>query len=292
MGSSALVDILCIAETGKLCLYSSRAISLYPLGAGKTLTYCIPLVEFVKTRPDIKKMPLRREKAEPLALILTPTHELAIEVHETLLGLCYMEKTRCILIYGGPPSQCQLQKLSDGCDILIATPGRLLSFLKRSMLVKKGFSAPQPVLSLANLQFIVYDEADYLMSQKSPDDSFSKQKTFEEEINQIEQYVSLSHKTVYHWFFSSQYTDQQAERAQQLMNLARGRFVTIDFDMPNEDESQRYTLVERNLSSEPKVPITEQKMLYLQEHHFASPRVGMVLILALPTKDVDMIEYY
>ncbi len=82
MGSSALVDILCIAETGKLCLYSSRAISLYPLGAGKTLTYCIPLVEFVKTRPDIKKMPLRREKAEPLALILTPTHELAIEVHE------------------------------------------------------------------------------------------------------------------------------------------------------------------------------------------------------------------
>ncbi len=280
---------MCIAETGKLCLYSSRAISLYSLGAGKALSYGSPLVEFVKIRPDIKKMPLRREKAEPLALILTPTHELAIEVHETLLNLCYMDKTRCILVYGGPPSKCQVQKLSAGCDILIATPGRLLSFLKRSILTK-GLFPPQPLLSLRNLQFMVFDEADKLLSQSSSD--VSGEKTFEEEINKIEEYVSMSHKAVYHWFFSSQYTKEQAERAQQFMCHERGGFVTIDFDMPNEDESQRYTIVERNLSSEPKIPITEQKMRYLQEHHFASPRVGMVLILALPIKDADMVEYY
>ncbi len=73
--------------------------------------------------------------------------------------------------------------------------------------------------------------------------------------------------------------------------------MTIDFDIPDETESQRYTLVEQLFiecitDGEPNVPIAKQKMEYLRDHHFASsPRAGKVLILARRTKDVDMIEY-
>ena len=137
----------------------------YP-GWGKTLSYGIPLVKYLKTTTIVKKIPLRRKVAEPVALILAPTHELAIEIHETMLGLCQSEKIRCVLVYGGPPSKCQLEKLSEGCDVLIATPGRLLSFLRRGVIYPKNNASarqtPYEALSLANLQLMLYDESDEL----------------------------------------------------------------------------------------------------------------------------------
>ena len=139
-------------------------------GAGKTLAYGIPIAEFLKTRPFVKKMPLRRGMAEPTVLILAPTHELAIEIHETMLALCWTDKTRCVLVYGGPPMKCQLDKLHQGCDVLIATPGRLLSLLGRGVL------GGRVSLSLSQLQFIVYDEADELMSMSNNEMTWKESK--------------------------------------------------------------------------------------------------------------------
>ena len=116
-------------------------------------------------------MPIRRQVAEPLAIIIAPIHELVIEVHATLLDLCWTEKERCIAIYGGAPVEEQLDKLKGGCDILIATPGSLLDFLRKSTRV---FGRRQ-FLSLDRLQFVVYDEADALLSSGD-----GKERTFEE----------------------------------------------------------------------------------------------------------------
>ncbi|CAF9927664.1 hypothetical protein IMSHALPRED_007268 [Imshaugia aleurites] len=245
-------------------------------GAGKTLAYGIPIAEFLKTRPFVKKMPLRRGMAEPTVLILAPTHELAIEIHETMLALCWTDKTRCVLVYGGPPMKCQLDKLHQGCDVLIATPGRLLSLLGRGVL------GGRVSLSLSQLQFIVYDEADELMSMSNNEMTWK-------ESNQ---------KHVYHWFFSSQYSDEQKERAIGFMIRVEGElYAEIDFNLPSEDESQRYTLVEQKFvefgkKDDEKLSNTQQKMQYLQENHFASPQDGKTLILVRRVKDVDMIDYY
>ena len=87
MQHPALADILCTAETGKLRPYSSRTMYSSSAGAGKTLSYGIPLVEYLRTRRGVRDMQVRRETAQPYALILAPTHELAIEILETMLGL-------------------------------------------------------------------------------------------------------------------------------------------------------------------------------------------------------------
>ena len=144
------------------------------------------------------------------------------------------------------------------------------------------------------------DEADDFMSQPGGGDPFSEKshrKTFEEVINEIESYLSTSHYTVYHWYYASQYTEGQAQSARQFMNLEKGGYVTINFDHPEEEESQRYTLVEQNFVRcdrrvDPKTSKDEQKMLHLQLNHFASPRDGKVLILVRRIKDTDKMEYY
>lgn len=107
----------------------------------------------------VRKMPVRREKAEPFVIILAPTRELAIEIYATFLDICYTEKIRYVFTYGGPPAKDQLDKLSQGCDILIATPGRLLDLMRQSTRV---FSKKQ-ILSLDNLRFLTFGETDELL---------------------------------------------------------------------------------------------------------------------------------
>ena len=108
-------------------------------------------------------MPIRRQVAEPFAIIIAPTQELVIEVHATFLDLCWTEKARCVTIYGGATVEEQLDKLRGGCDILIVTPGRLLDFLRKSTRVfgKRQF------LSLSRLRIMVHDEVDIALEPES-----------------------------------------------------------------------------------------------------------------------------
>ena len=117
-------------------------------------------------------MPHRRDKAEPLSLILAPTHELATEINETLLGLCDIEYIRCVLVYGGPPSSCRMQQLSAGCDVWIQRQGDLdPSRIAQFLIEKKAFSALQPIASLAHLQSVIDDEAEGAdVAKRPPDD--------------------------------------------------------------------------------------------------------------------------
>ena len=71
----------------------------------------------------IRELKHPRRIAEPIVLIIVPTRELVIEVHETLLDLCYSSKVRPVALYGGAPVDTQGKKLKQGCDILVATPG-------------------------------------------------------------------------------------------------------------------------------------------------------------------------
>lgn len=165
-----------------------------------------------------------------------------------MLDLCYNEtiRSRSCVIYGGAPTNAQLNELDKGCDILVATPGRLLAMLRRDAL---NFGQPQyhSKLSLANLHHIVYNEADELMSAPKKDDQLNKSaiKIYREEVDEIE--VRLSDNTgLYHWYFSSQYTQEQISRAESFMRMEKGTCDVVDFDRPKENTSQRYTLIAQN----------------------------------------------
>lgn len=89
--------------------------------------------------------------ASPLALILTPTRELAKQVDEQVNAFCKSTSITTALVYGGVSSKSQIDAIKQGAQIIIATPGRLLDL------------ARQKILNLSHIQFLVLDEADRML---------------------------------------------------------------------------------------------------------------------------------
>ncbi|HEX6996005.1 MAG TPA: DEAD/DEAH box helicase [Gammaproteobacteria bacterium] len=112
-------------------------------GTGKTAAYLIALFQYLLTHE-----PLDDQKPGPRALILAPTRELAVQIHSdaTLLGKHLPYKLG--LAFGGTDYEKQKRQLSEGVDVLIGTPGRLIDFFK------------QGVFGLRRVQVAVLDEAD------------------------------------------------------------------------------------------------------------------------------------
>lgn len=74
-------------------------------------------------------------RAEPLILVVAPTRELATQIFDEARRLCYRSMLRPCVAYGGAPSGEQMDELRKGCDVLIATPGRLMDFMQRGHLL-------------------------------------------------------------------------------------------------------------------------------------------------------------
>ncbi|KAF2271006.1 P-loop containing nucleoside triphosphate hydrolase protein [Lojkania enalia] len=132
-------------------------------GSGKTAAYLIPILSKLMGKARMLAAPrpnptrynpvTDRVRAEPLVLVVCPTRELACQIFDECRRLCYRTMLRPCVIYGGAPTRGQREQLEMGCDILIATPGRLLDFMRNPGL-----------LSFARLKFTVIDEADELFS--------------------------------------------------------------------------------------------------------------------------------
>jgi ATP-dependent RNA helicase DDX3X len=96
--------------------------------------------------------PSRRRTTYPEALILAPTRELAQQIHEEGDRFTYCTGIACVCIYGGADIRDQLRVLdSKGCDLLVATPGRLVDLIERGR------------IAMANVRFLVLDEADRML---------------------------------------------------------------------------------------------------------------------------------
>ena len=74
-------------------------------------------------------------RAEPLILVVAPTRELATQIFDESRRLCYRSMLRPCVAYGGAPARDQMDDLRKGCDVLIATPGRLQDFMQRTGLL-------------------------------------------------------------------------------------------------------------------------------------------------------------
>ena len=93
----------------------------------------------------------RRALASPEALILAPTRELASQIHVEAKKFTYRSYVRPCVVYGGADIGMQSRQFERGCDVLIATPGRLCDHLERGR------------ISLANIRYLVLDEADRML---------------------------------------------------------------------------------------------------------------------------------
>lgn len=113
-------------------------------GTGKTCAFLVAMMNRLLTQPAVAE----RKDADPRALVIAPTRELAIQIEKDAKNIGRYTGLRTALIYGGVDYDKQRQLLKDGCDIIIATPGRLLDYYK------------QNVFGLTGVEVMVIDEAD------------------------------------------------------------------------------------------------------------------------------------
>jgi ATP-dependent RNA helicase RhlE len=118
-------DVVCSAQTG----------------TGKTAVFVLPILQKLLTGP----------RSRTRALILTPTRELAEQIHETIRNFGEGTKIRSATIYGGVGAAPQIQALEKGVEILVACPGRLLDHIEHR---RTRFN---------ELELLVLDEADRML---------------------------------------------------------------------------------------------------------------------------------
>ena len=115
-------------------------------GTGKTAAFILPILHKLMQEPQ--------RKPATYALILVPTRELAIQIDQQFQGMAYFTETTCHAVYGGGSGNSfaeEQRALSEGADIIIATPGRLKAHMQSG---KTDFS---------HLRYLILDEADRML---------------------------------------------------------------------------------------------------------------------------------
>lgn len=126
-------------------------------GSGKTGGFLFPILsQAFQTGPSTAAPPDaggfgRQRKAYPTSLILAPTRELVSQIYEESRKFAYRSWVRPCVVYGGADIGSQLRQIERGCDLLVATPGRLVDLIERGR------------ISLQCIKYLVLDEADRML---------------------------------------------------------------------------------------------------------------------------------
>jgi ATP-dependent RNA helicase DDX3X len=118
-------------------------------GSGKTAAFLFPIINVL-----LRQGPPPRPQYGPIypsVLILAPTRELATQIYDETRKFTFQTPLRPVVIYGGADIKSQFSQLKYGCDILVATPGRLGDMMERGR------------IGLGQIQFLVLDEADRML---------------------------------------------------------------------------------------------------------------------------------
>ena len=92
-------------------------------GSGKTLAFGVPLLQRTRATRDAHGPADGRPPGRPLALVLLPTRELAVQVHDVLAPLAKKLGLQAVAVYGGADIDRQVRSCARGCEVVIATPG-------------------------------------------------------------------------------------------------------------------------------------------------------------------------
>ena len=114
-------------------------------GSGKTIAFLIPMFRHIKDQRPLANM------EGPIGLIMTPTRELATQIHKDCKPFLKALNLRAVCAYGGAPIKDQIADLKRGAEIIVCTPGRMIDLLAANA---------GRVTNLARVTYVVLDEAD------------------------------------------------------------------------------------------------------------------------------------
>ncbi|KAJ7086764.1 P-loop containing nucleoside triphosphate hydrolase protein [Mycena epipterygia] len=114
-------------------------------GSGKTIAFLLPLFRHIKDQRPLEQM------EGPIAIVMTPTRELAVQIHRECKPFLKVMNLRAICAYGGSPIKDQIAELKKGAEIIVCTPGRMIDLLTANS---------GRVTNLKRVTYVVLDEAD------------------------------------------------------------------------------------------------------------------------------------
>jgi len=139
-----------IQQIGMPIVFAKRdVIACAQTGSGKTAAFLLPILH--QLLEDGAETNAGDCPQKPQAVIVAPTRELAIQIKDEARKFCAGSVLKCVVAYGGTSTMFNLHTLFKGCNVLIATPGRLMDF------VDKG------KVSFEDVKYLVLDEADRML---------------------------------------------------------------------------------------------------------------------------------
>ncbi|KAG9104727.1 pre-mRNA processing RNA-helicase [Ceratobasidium sp. 370] len=114
-------------------------------GSGKTIAFLLPLFRHIKDQRPLENM------EGPMAIVMTPTRELAVQIHRECKPFLKVLNLRAVCAYGGSPIKDQIAEMKKGCEIIVCTPGRMIDLLTANS---------GRVTNLRRVTYLVLDEAD------------------------------------------------------------------------------------------------------------------------------------
>lgn len=133
------------AQSWPIALSGRDVIGVAETGSGKTCAYILPAIVHINAQPYLDR------GDGPIVLVLAPTRELAVQIREECQKFGNTSRIKNTCVYGGAPKGPQLRDIESGCEIVIATPGRLIDFLT------------QGKMNLRRVTYLVLDEADRML---------------------------------------------------------------------------------------------------------------------------------
>ncbi|OEU60923.1 MAG: ATP-dependent RNA helicase RhlE [Desulfuromonadales bacterium C00003094] len=158
-------------------------------GTGKTAAFALPIVQKLG-----EKVP-QDKRRRPRALVLVPTRELAAQVSDQMQYFGRRLSLRSTKIYGGVNIRTQMDRLHQGVDMVVATPGRLLDHMEKG------------TINLSRIEFLVLDEADRMLDLGFIDD-----------ILKVAEYLPVERQTL---LFSATYSQSIKQLADELLDEPR-----------------------------------------------------------------------
>jgi superfamily II DNA/RNA helicase len=198
-------------------------------GTGKTAAFILPMLHAFHTKEDNSIG----------ALIIVPTRELATQIDQEIQGLGYFLSVGSMAIYGGGSGKdwnTQKESLTEGCDIIVATPGKLLSHIA------------QGYVDFSRLKYLVLDEADKMLDMGFSDD-----------LMHIISHLPMNRQTL---LFSATMPSKIRELAKRI--LKDPEEITLSISKPAEGVKQSIYLV----YDQQKLPLIGE--LLAEREHYAS----------------------
>eukprot|EP00730_Choanoeca_flexa_P018302 TRINITY_DN8890_c0_g2_i2.p1 TRINITY_DN8890_c0_g2~~TRINITY_DN8890_c0_g2_i2.p1 ORF type:complete len:813 (+),score=272.56 TRINITY_DN8890_c0_g2_i2:43-2439(+) len=150
-------------------LNNRDVIGVAQTGSGKTLAFVLPLLNWIISLPKLE----REQDIDngPYAIIMAPTRELALQIEEETNKFAKVVGVRTVAVIGGASREEQSFRLNQGCEVVIATPGRLIDVLENQYMV------------LNQCSYVVLDEADRMLDMG-----------FEPEVQKVLEHLPVSNE--------------------------------------------------------------------------------------------------